>query len=65
MNAKESPPHAYLWLSLAASADHPGARERLAELAKKITENDGVIANRLKEAWRNAPCEYDRVFATE
>ncbi len=50
MNAKESRPHAYLWLSLAASADHPDARARLAKLKKNINTNDGVIANRLVEA---------------
>jgi len=65
MNAKESRPHAQLWLSLAASADHPDARKRLAEVSKKISENDGATATRLKAAWRNAPCEYERVFATE
>lgn len=65
MNAKESRPHAHLWLSLAASAEHPDARERLVKLTKNISENDGVIANRLKEAWRNAPCEYEKVFSAE
>lgn len=65
INAKESRPHAQLWLSLAASADHPDARERLAKLTKNMSENDGVIAKRLKEVWRNTPCEYDKVFSAE
>lgn len=65
MNAKESRPHAHLWLSLAASADHPDAQKRLAKLKKSINTNDGVIANRLQAAWRNAPCEYETVFRTD
>ena len=65
MKAKESRPHAELWLSLAASANHPDARKRLAEITKRISENEGAIATRLKAAWRNAPCEYERVFPTE
>lgn len=62
MNAKESRPHAYLWLSLAASADHPDAQKRFAKLKKDINNSDGVIANRLVGTWRNAPCEYEQVF---
>ena len=65
VRAKESPAHAYLWLSLAALADHPEAQERLAELRKKMSDGDGVIADRMREAWRVAPCEYNEVFAVE
>lgn len=65
VNSRESRPHAYLWLSLAARADHPGARERLAKLKGKIQADDSTLAVRLMEVWRSAPCEYDRVFAVE
>ena len=65
VKAKDSPAHAYLWLSLAASVDYPAAQDRLAKVKKKIKANDGVLADRLREAWQNAPCEYNEVFAAE
>ena len=65
VKAKESPAHAYLWLSLAASVDHPAAQDRLARIKQKITDNDDVLANQLRNDWQNAPCEYNEVFATE
>lgn len=63
LQAKESPVHAYMWLSLATSIDYPAAKDRLAKVRKKIKSGDDAIANRLKEAWQRAPCEYDEVFA--
>lgn len=63
VNAKESPAHAYLWLSLAASIEYPAAQDRLARLKKKIAADEGVLADRLKAAWQQAPCEYEEVFA--
>lgn len=62
LQAKESPVHAYMWLSLAASIDYPAAKNRLATVQKKISTGDGAIANRLKEVWQRAPCEYNEVF---
>ena len=65
MNAKESRPHAYLWLSLAASTDHPEAGGQLAKLKKTINQNDQVMVVQLTAAWRKAPCEYEQVFPKE
>lgn len=65
VRARESAAHAYLWLSLAASVDYPEAQQRLAGVRKKISVNDGVVVERLREAWQDAPCEYDDVFLVD
>ena len=63
VTAKQSPPSAYLWLSLAVRADHPQAQERLASLNRQIDPDDAATAKRLIGEWRNAPCEYQHVFS--
>lgn len=60
--AKESHPHAHMWLSLAVENGFEKAEKKFSALQLDISERDKRIANTLAIDWENAACEYDEVF---
>lgn len=63
--AKESQPHAYMWLFLAKKNGHEKAIEKLSKLEESISLANKESAVILFYDRKNAACEYDEVFAEE
>ena len=60
--ARESYPHAYMWLTLANDMNHKDAGRKLSSLKKDISEEDVKQSLDFTENWEIVACEYNDVF---